>query len=214
MESALPFRAGGLPQVLQGRKIHHVQPARPGFHKHGSVVGNDPVHHFVNARLARKIGGRCLQHYAAPRLPRLEPIRPGPHGLARKRRGTDVLPFQNMFWQNGVHPGGYRPRKKLVIAHFKRIAVNDPQLLDTQKILGVRAAGGRVCRQLAGKGHVFGGQFLPVLPQYALAQGKTHAFAAVFHAPRFCGPRLRLQILVVTQRRRVDEVCHLMRGGV
>ena len=214
VKPVLPLWARGLPQVLQGRKIHHIQPASARFHKHGGVVGYDSVHHLVNARLARKIGGRCFKHHAAARLPRFEAVRPCSHGFAGKGRGADVLAFKNMLGQDGVHPGRNRPRKKLLVLHLKGVAVDDAQFLDTQKIFGIGAAGGRVCRQLAGKGHVFCGELLPVFPQNALAQGKAHAAAFVLHAPRFCRPGLWLQILVVAQGRNIQKLGHLVRGRV
>ena len=119
-----------------------------------------------------------------------------------------------MFGQDGVHPGSYGPGEKLIVRDLEGIAVDNAQILDAQKILGIGAARSRVRRQLAGKGHVRGGQFLAVLPEDALAQGKTQTLAAVLQAPALGGPGFRLQIFVVAQGRHVEQVGNFMRRRI
>ena len=209
-----PFRAGGLPQVLEGGQIHEIELPGPCFQKHGGHVRDDAEHHLVDMRASGKVGGRGRQRDARAGLPALESIGPGPHGLAGKGRLPDVLPFQDMLGQDGLHPGEDAAGKELIVQHFKSITVDDFQVLDAQEVVGIGAGRGRIADEFPGEGHVLGREFHTVFPEDALAQGEAVTPALVLHAVALRRPDFRLKVLVHAQGGHIEHVGHLVRSGV
>ena len=214
VEGFRPLFPRCLAQVLLRAQLHHVQAPGAGLHEHGGRIRDDAEDHLADVRPPQEIGGGSFQHDAHARLPALETVRSGAHGLAGESGGADVLPFQDVFGQDGVHPGRHGPGKELLVADFEAVAVQHAEFLNLEEIIRIGAARGRVDDHLVGEFHVRGRQFGAVFPEDALAQTEAQQTALVFHAEGLRRPAFRLQILVEAQRRHIKQIRHFVGGGV
>ena len=214
VEGFRPFFPRCLAQVLLRAQLHHVQAPGAGLHEHGGRIRDDAEDHLADVRPAQKVGGGSFQHDAYARLPALETVGPGAHRLAGEGGGTDVLPFQDVPGQDGIHPGRHGPGKKMLVADLEAVAIQHAEFLDLEKVVRIGTARGRVDDHFVGELHIRGRQFGAVFPEDALAQTEAQQTALVFHAEGLRRPAFRLQILVEAQRRHIKQIRHFVGGGV
>ena len=185
-----------------------------GFQKNGREIGNNAIDDLVKVWAAPEIQLVGFQSDATAAFPRFQPERPCSHRITRKRRSNDILPFQNVFGQNGVHPGYGGTGIRHVIAHFKRQRPGLPVLLNVEKICRIRRGRFGIGHQSIGEGHVIRCKRSAVLPLQPGAQPETHEASIVGNFPLLGGELHNLQIFVILKRRCVQQPRDFLRSGV